>query len=130
MNILAIDFGQRRTGLAWCNSALGVVLPFGLLRHTSSDELLTQLCSLITEERIDEIVLGLPLPVENMNPDTAPNVLRVKSFGDQLAQQANKPVHYVDERFSSAQADRMGGDISRDEKSAMIILEGYMAKRD
>jgi RNase H-fold protein (predicted Holliday junction resolvase) len=36
------------------------------------------------------------------------------------------PIEFFDERFTSQQADAMGGSVSRDEKSAMAILEGYL----
>jgi len=35
-------------------------------------------------------------------------------------------IDYCDERFSSQEADSMGGDATRDEKSAMVILEAYI----
>ena len=34
MNILAIDYGAKRIGLAWVDTALGVVLPFGMIRQS------------------------------------------------------------------------------------------------
>jgi len=31
MNILSIDFGQKRIGLAWLQSGIDVILPFGIV---------------------------------------------------------------------------------------------------
>ena len=36
------------------------------------------------------------------------------------------PIEFVDERFTSAEADRLGGEASRDEKAAMLILQSYL----
>ena len=32
MNLLAIDYGTKRIGLAWCDTAVGVVLPYGVIQ--------------------------------------------------------------------------------------------------
>jgi RNase H-fold protein (predicted Holliday junction resolvase) len=50
----------------------------------------------------------------------------IRKFVDKISSQIEVPIEFFDERFSSAQADAMGSGVSRDEKSAMIILEGYV----
>jgi len=122
MNILAIDFGTKNIGLAWCDTGIGVVLPYGKL-ETRNWKL--ELVKLINTERIDKVVIGLPVGLdgkENMN------TARVKKFGEELKAQISVSVEYCDERFSSQQADRSEGGASRDEKSAMVVLESYLAK--
>jgi len=118
MNILAVDYGTKNIGLAWCNEALGVVLPFGLVKEKD-------LLSLINKEGIDKVVIGLPLGVGGSGEK---NIDRVKKFTDNLQKQISIPIEFFDERFSSQEADRMEGGVSRDEKSAMIILQSYLAK--
>lgn len=118
MNILAVDYGTKNIGLAWCNEALGVVLPFGLVKEKD-------LLSLINKEGIDKVVIGLPLGVGGSGEK---NIDRVKKFTDNLQKQISIPIEFFDERFSSQEADRMEGGVSRDEKSAMIILQSYLSK--
>ena len=33
MNIIAIDFGTKNIGLAWCDTGIGAVLPFGVVKN-------------------------------------------------------------------------------------------------
>jgi putative Holliday junction resolvase len=120
MNILAIDFGTKNIGLAWSDTAIGVVLPFGVVHS------LTELVKLINEERLDKIVVGLPVGVGGSGEK---NTERVKKFVSDLQKNVSVPLDFYDERFSSQQADRMGGEASRDEKSAMVILESYLQNK-
>lgn len=124
MNILAIDYGQRNIGLAWMQEGLDVVLPYGVIQNDESG--LGDLQVLIKKEGIQKIVLGLPLDLnegtENMNTK------RVREFGAKLEKQTGLLVDYIDERLSSFEADQMGGDASRDEKAAMVILETYKSQ--
>lgn len=119
MNILGIDYGKKRIGLAWVQSGLDVVLPFGVVGN------LEELVELIKKENIDKVVFGMPFGLdaqENENTD------RVNKFITELKQGIDLPIEFIDERFTSAQADRMEGDASRDEKAAMIILQSYLDK--
>jgi len=117
MNLLGIDYGKKRIGLAWVQTGLDVVLPYGLV------EGLEELVKLIKKEKIDKVVLGLPLGLSGEEND---NTRRVRAVAEKLKEQIDLPVEFVDERFSSAQADNMGGEASRDEKAAMVILQNYL----
>ena len=104
MNILAVDFGTKNIGLAWVATGVGVVLPYGIIRNdkgVAEDAL----AKLIKEEKIDRIIFGLP-------------------FGEMI----NIEIIFESELFTSGQAGRTAGGVSRDEKSAMIILESYLSK--
>ncbi len=120
MNILGVDFGQKRIGLAWVQEGLDLILPYGVIQHEEWKE---KLPSLIKEEGIQKVVIGNPL---GMSGEDNENTKRVQAFADELKELAQLPVEMYDERFSSKQADAMGGDASRDEKSAMVILQSYM----
>lgn len=126
MNILALDYGTKRIGLAWVETSLGVVLPYGIVEQDGGG-IPTKLLSIIAEDSPERIVLGLPLSTKDVREVTT-NEERVRTFGNMLAAQTGVEVVYVDERFSSQQADNTPGDVSRDEKSAMIILESYLQR--
>ncbi|OGH83236.1 MAG: hypothetical protein A2373_01630 [Candidatus Magasanikbacteria bacterium RIFOXYB1_FULL_40_15] len=117
MNYLGIDYGKKRIGLAWVQEGLDVVLPFGVVKD------IDELAKLIKKEKIDKIVVGLPIGLDGKENE---NTRRVKKFADELKNKINLPIEFEDERFSSRQADSMGGDVSRDEKAAMVILSSYI----
>lgn len=125
MNILGIDYGKKRIGLAWVQSGLDVVLPFGQITMQDTHSTIRELADLISKENIDKVVVGLPLGMEGEENE---NTERVRKFVGELEKQIEIPVEFFDERFSSRQADAMGGDASRDEKAAMVILQSYIDK--
>lgn len=124
MNILAIDFGTKRIGLAWLQEALGVVLPYGRIEYTKREEALEKLIEIVRTENMDKLIFGLPRGPdgeENMNTK------RVRTFAEDLGQHVLIPIEFVDESFTTKEAENMGGDASLDEKSAMLILEDYLS---
>lgn len=125
MNILAIDFGTKRIGLAWMQSGVDVVLPFGVIADTSNKTRAKQLVDLIKEEKIDLLVVGLPVGVDG--PKENFNTARVRAFVEEIRREVTIPIEFVDEAFTSAEADDMGGSASRDEKAAMLILQDYVS---
>jgi len=121
MNILAIDYGTKNIGLAWTQISLGVVLPYGVIK----DKNLAELAALIKKENIDKVIIGLPFGLKEKENE---NTKKIKKFANDLKNIINISVEFEDERFSSQAADRMGAGVSRDEKSAMVILQSYLDK--
>lgn len=123
MNILGIDFGQKRIGLAWVQEGLDVILPFGVVQNSSEQIVPIELVTIIKEERINKVVIGVPLGMEG---EENMNTKRVRAFGEELHKHIDLPIEFIDERFTTHEANRMGGTASVDEKSAMLILESYL----
>jgi putative Holliday junction resolvase len=126
MNILAIDYGTKNIGLARASTTMDLVLPFGVISNEDHTKALTELSCLIVAEKIDTIVMGLPTGLDGTENS---NTVKIRNFADQLKKQVSIPVVFITEIFSSQAADRMGAGVSRDEKSAMIILESYLQKQ-
>ncbi len=134
MKILAIDYGTRRLGLAWSDTVLDVVLPHGTIaapRQASATKaqgvFIAGITKLLTESPVDIIVLGFPRGLAgHENQATA----RVKEFAFELQKHTSVPIEFFDERFTSAAADALGPGVARDEKAAMIILEGYVSSKN
>jgi putative Holliday junction resolvase len=121
MNILAIDYGKKRIGLAWTDTGVGVVLPYGIVSNEK------ELISLIKKEGIQKVVIGLPTGLDGKENENTKNV---RKFGEKIENETKIKIDFVDERFSSAAADRMDGSgASRDEKAAMVILQTYLESR-
>lgn len=119
MKILGIDFGKKRLGLALYDTSVGVAVPFGLFEDAS------RVSEIVRAEHIDRIVIGLPLGLDGKENDATG---RVRAFGDELEKATAMPIDFFDERFSSVAADRFDTGVSRDEKAAMVILEGWVER--
>jgi putative Holliday junction resolvase len=122
---LAFDFGERRIGVAVGNSLTGSAEPLAAIASVPLDARFGAIARLIAQWRPDALVVGRPLL-----PDGAPGPLtpRCERFARQLAGRHGLPVHQVDERYSSveAQADGARGD-AIDPAAAAIILRQYLA---
>lgn len=123
MNILGIDYGQRNIGLAWAQTGLNVVLPFGVIRHDNTEKVPQALLDRITAERIDHLVVGLPYDGDG---NETPHTERIRAFAKELQEKSGLSLDFADERYTSAEADEMGGNARRDEKAAMLILQTYL----
>lgn len=123
MNVIALDYGTKRIGLAWMQSGLDVVLPFGIIANKDIETTMKEIVSLIKEEHINLLIIGLPVTLEDGTENS--NTKRVRAFADILKKYISIPIEFVDERLSSFEADEMGGSASRDEKAAMVILSTY-----
>lgn len=121
MNILGVDYGKKRIGLAWMQTGLDVILPFGVVGS------LEELIKTIKTEKIDKVIFGLPLHLETMEENY--NTKRIRKFADEVKKSTDVEINFEDERLTTAEAMEMGGDATLDEKSAMLILEGYLAKK-
>lgn len=125
MNILALDYGKKRIGLAWADTGIGAPLPYGVIED-GQESALDQLVHLIQDEGIDVLVVGLPISLES---EETLQTEAVRAFAEKIKEGTNTKIEFIDERFTSAEADRMGGEASRDEKAAMLILQSYLDKK-
>lgn len=132
--ILAIDYGQKRTGIAVTDVLRIIATP---LDTVPTETLLTFLKSYLQNERVDEFVVGMPKTLKNEDSENAP---RVRAFVEELKKTfPEKPVHLADERFTSSMAKQAmidGGMKKKDRQvkanvdkiSATIILQSFLSK--
>jgi putative Holliday junction resolvase len=118
---LAFDFGAVRVGVATGNGLTHSATPLSTLKETG-DARFTVIAKLISEWQPDALVVGVPL-----HPDGAPhdNTRRAQRFARQLHGRFKLPVHEVDERFTSVEAEA-GGATDVDAASAALILEQFL----
>ena len=130
--ILSIDFGLKRTGLAITDDAK--MFAFGL-DTVESKVLMDKITSLVKDEKVDEIVIGLPKRLNNEDSHVTENVRLLKE-----AVQNKFPlliVALLDERFTSKMASsamHTAGATKKQKKekglidkvSATIILQSYL----
>lgn len=130
--ILAIDYGRKRTGLAVTDSLRIIATA---LETVETPLLLAYLKTYTQKETVDEFVIGMPKTLRNEDSENAP---LVKKFIAELKTTfPEKPVHEVDERFTSsiAQQTMISGGMKKkdrqvkgnvDKISAVIILQSFM----
>ena len=103
---LAIDLGDKRTGLAVGDATTGLSLPAGVLevpiKANGGAMLLDALAKVIAEHAPNALVLGLAL---NMDGSEGPRAKLCRGWGEKLHARVKLPVHYQDERLTSAAAD-------------------------
>lgn len=100
MRYLAIDFGTKRTGLAICDRAETIVSPLTVIEGQKG--LLKKIAEVVETERVEAVVLGLPL---NMTGSESSQTKLVFKFAEQLKDYLHIPVHFQDERLSSFGAE-------------------------
>jgi len=117
MNILAVDYGKKKnwTGLGryWINVVFAFWCSFKFRRIKRSDK----------KEKIDKIVFGLPLYIDGSENK---NTKKIKQLACELYEDLKIKVDFFDESFTTAEARKTEGDVSLDEKAAIIILEDYL----
>jgi putative Holliday junction resolvase len=100
MRYLAIDFGDKRTGLAICDRAETIASPLTVI--DGQKDLVKKITDIVKSENVEAVVLGLPL---NMNGSKGHQAERVSSFAEQLKSHLQVPIHFQDERLSSFGAE-------------------------
>ena len=136
MRYLAIDLGDKRTGLAVGDDDSGIVSPLDVIVTTSADERLRRLGVFIEEHEPDALVLGVPF---NMDGSAGPAALKARKLGQVLTERFGRPVHEMDERLTSAAADEQMARTGlthgqkkarRDALAAAAILRDFLESRD
>lgn len=133
--VMAIDYGLKRTGLAVTDPLRIISTP---LETVPSSALIKFIKEYVQREPVDEFVVGMPKTLMNEDSSTAP---LVRKFIEVLKKNLpDKPVHLMDERFTSSIAKRAlidGGMKKRDRRdkgnvdkvSATIILQDFLNTR-
>lgn len=129
MNYLSIDYGEKRIGLALGDSETKMAFPFGVLENKSDDFILEEIQKICVQEKVSQIIVGLPLTMEGERGPQAEQILHFVNF---LKINLNMPVVTEDERFSSVMVAKLMAEHKvkeRDAVAAMIILQSYLDKK-
>jgi putative Holliday junction resolvase len=130
--ILAIDYGQKRVGLAVTDP---LRITANALDTIAIHELMNYLVSYLTKEKVDIIVVGQPL---QMNGSESESMKFIKPFVNALQKKfPDTELVMFDERFTSVLAHKTMLDAGLNKKnrqnknlvdriSATIILQGYL----
>jgi putative holliday junction resolvase len=131
MRCLGIDYGTRRIGLSF-GDELGVATPLPALTDADDGKRWSALAAVVRQRRATDLVVGYPL---NMDETRGFKADEVDAFAARLRSEFGLPVHLVDERLTSYEAEstiarsrrrevRASGII--DSRAATIILQDFL----
>lgn len=136
MRIMAIDYGDARTGVA-VSDALGLLSGYTtVIQSWNRDKVVEELLRLVREHQVEELVLGYP---KNMNNTLGEKAQTCEALARELRERTGLPVTLWDERLTTVDAHRIlhaNGRKSKkhrknvDAVAATLILEGYLARKN
>lgn len=132
MRYLALDHGTRRIGVAVSDELKMIAQPLEYIPTEPFEALLVRLKQLIAEKEVEKIFIGMP---RNMDGSYGPAAQKVQEFIEALKPEIAVPMQTLDERLTSAQANRvlLQGNVRRadrkqkvDAMAAAILLQSYL----
>ena len=123
MQILAIDFGLKKVGLAIGNTLTKTSMPINTIFYKSKQELFNLLEKHVIEWKPEFIIIGNPL---NMDQTESEMSKLAEKFSTQFSKKFNIAVQLVDERLSSFEAKEFVKDDNLDAMAAKLILDSWM----
>ncbi len=129
-NILAIDVGSKRVGLAISRTDIRMATP--LLTLEEPDNFVNDLIKIIKDNDISKIVVGLPRGLDSQDTD---QTKYVKEFVSKLENVIDLEIIYQDEALTSVKAEEELTNRNRpysksdvDKLAACYILEDYLSE--
>jgi putative Holliday junction resolvase len=138
MRVLAVDFGERRIGLAVSDPSGTIARPLSVVQGSTDPvrAALAVVAAIVAfeqaDERIDTIVVGRPAKLDGSPTD---QTQRVEAFAADLGRRAGRPVILRDERLTSHEADALLAEHEADWRArkkkldaaaAAVILQEYL----
>jgi putative Holliday junction resolvase len=125
--ILALDYGEKRVGVAIAHIVARMPRPLITLQNT--DTLLDDIGQLVRTEKVAVITVGLP---RGMDGGYTQQTRDAEAFSIKLARVVEIPVELTDETLTSVDAERALGNGKHakediDAMAAAYILERYLA---
>ncbi len=135
MKIMAVDFGDARTGLAVCDKTEFLASPAGIISERNFDNCIQKVADRAKELEAEGIVVGYP---KNMNGTIGPRAEKCALFAEKLKALVDVPVELWDERSTTVSAHNILNETNTrgkkrkavvDAVAATIILESYLGYR-
>ena len=129
--ILGVDYGERRIGLAISDQTKSIAFPYKVIKNESLSFILEFIKKLCIEKEIESLVIGLPLALSGK--DTL-QTKKIRQFSKDI-EILGIPVFLQDERLSSISAKKSlikekiktGYNKEKiDERAATIFLQQFL----
>lgn len=135
MKILAVDYGDARTGIARCDKFESIASPVGTVAEWNVDKCLKKVADIVKTEQSELVVVGLPV---NMDGSQGERAQKCRDFAAKLSELTGVKTVMWDERVTTVQAigilnqTNVRGKKRKDvidTVAATLILESYMDYR-
>lgn len=132
MKFLALDYGQKRTGVAVSDPSEKLAFPRVTLVKQTRAAFFEHLLELIVIEKPDAIVIGLPVLLDGEDSLTT---RQVRNFVASLARRCSLPLYWMQETLSSHEAQQdlhaAGHSMAHmrpilDQQAAVRILQSFL----
>ena len=132
MIILAVDYGDKRTGIAVCDKLEILASPVCVLTEWNAETLAEKIIGIAKEKMAEKIVVGLP---KNMDGSKGFRAEACEALGDLIKNKCDIPVVFWDERLTTVSAHRILSENNVrgkkrksvvDSVAAEIILQNYI----
>jgi putative Holliday junction resolvase len=123
MKVLALDYGRARTGVAVSDPTGTIARPLCVIEGAGSGDGLARLATLIGEEGVERVVVGLPLTLRGEHGEQARETER---FVEALNDVTDVPVVTFDERFTTSLAEQSPAEAPEDARAAAHLLSSYL----
>lgn len=133
--VLGIDYGERRVGIALSDPTGTIAQPLTTIkRRYGKRPPVAAVARLAEEHDVEALVFGLPLTSEGGESDWT---RETRAFGEKVGERTGLPTHFIDERMTSARAERAVRSLGlkkreREEKervdraAAVLILQAFL----
>lgn len=130
--LLGLDVGDVRIGIAVSDVLGSGAHPLCTLTRTNRQRDITAIGDLVSIHEVERIIIGLPISLDGTVGTQAE---KVQKFGNRLAKGLKVPVEFLDERFTTSEAEEILDRVNMDPKerkkvidqiSAVIILDEYL----
>lgn len=133
MKVLAIDYGDARTGIAISDYTGLLVGTTDVIHSRKPDVTAREIARLAREQGAQRLVMGFP---RNMDGTEGPRAALYRDFAAQVEAETGIPVVLWDERRTTVEAHQILSDCNYhgkkrkntvDAVAASLILEGYLS---
>lgn len=134
MRIMAVDYGNVRTGIALCDKNEILASPYTVIKEAYQPKLIDKICEIIEAENAEKVVIGLP---RNMDGSYGFRSDECRELGKNLEAVCGVPIDFQDERLTTVMAhDILSANNVKGKKrketvdavSAVMILQSYLEK--
>lgn len=134
--VMALDVGTKTIGIALSDELRLFATLHSTLARKGVAQDVARIVTIATERAVDHVVVGLPYELDGSEERPA---RLARQIGEAVRETTGLPVTYIDERFSSVEAERMliGLDVKRarrkqviDQAAAAVILQSFLEHGD